>query len=195
MAPRFEAVPARQSHHGIVTHTDPQTIVPDLPAPTLRRKLGHIAALATDRTVAAIAECLAPDFPRLDAATRAAVLSDVTAFTASQVGALPDFLRYPYRLVLMAFEWLAVPRYGRPFVALDAERRRAWVDLWAESPLGATRNFVKLVRSCALLAFYDHPALQDALRLQAGQDAEPPKDAPSAIDALAAPAPRVGAAS
>lgn len=154
-----------------MTHTDPPPIGAELPAPTLRQRLRQIAALATNRTVAAIAESLEPDFPRLDAAARALVLADVTAFTASQVGALPEFLRYPYRLALVAFEWLAVLRYGRPFVALDAERRRAWVDLWAESPLGATRNFVKLIRSCALLAFYDHPALQDPLNRQVARTA------------------------
>ncbi|MCC6847864.1 MAG: hypothetical protein IT294_05135 [Deltaproteobacteria bacterium] len=177
-----------------MTHTDPQSIGPEGRAPTSRPTLCHVAARATDRTVVAIAECLAPDFPRLDPATRAVVLADVTAFAVSQVGALPDFLRYPYRLALVAFEWLAVLRFGRRFVALDAARQRAWVELWTESPLGVTRNFVKLVRSCALLAFYDHPALQDALHRQAARGAAAPEIAPPAVDA-AVPAPHVGAVS
>ena len=37
--------------------------------------------------------------------------------------------------------------------------------------MGALRNFVKLIRGCALLAYYDHPALLDALETQAGRPA------------------------
>jgi hypothetical protein len=145
---------------------------------------------ATDRTVGAITECLAPTFPVEEPASRAAVLADVTAFVVSQVGALPDFLRYPYRLALFAFEWLAVLRYGRPFAGLDPERRQAWVELWAESPIGATRNFVKLIRSCALLAYYDHPAVQAPLNAQVT------RATPRPVPALAVPTPeRRGAVS
>ena len=60
-------------------------------------------------------------------------------------------------------------RFGRRFVALDAERRAAYVALWSDSPIGAMRNFVKLIRGCALLAYYDHPALLEALEAQAGR--------------------------
>ncbi len=146
----------------------------------MRQNVRHAAASPTSRTVAATAKCLEPDFPRLDAATRALVLADVSAFVASQVRALPDFLRWPYRLALVAFEWLPVLRFGRPFTALDLERRRAWVDFWTDAPLGLMRNFVKLMRSCALLAYYDHPALQPALRAQARRGGSS-SDAPSPL--------------
>ncbi len=124
-----------------------------------------------EATVARIVDCLTPAFPVLDDATRAAVLADVTRFVSSQVQALPEFLRVPYKLALTGFEWLPILRWGRPFRALDGERRAAYVAFWSDAKLGALRNFVKLIRGCALLAYYDHPALIDALEAQAGRAA------------------------
>lgn len=118
-------------------------------------------------TLVRIVECLAPEFPRLDPGVRTAVLDDVAAFVVRQVDALPDFLRYPYRFALVAFEWLPAARWGRRFRRLDESKRRTYLALWSDSPLTITRNFVKLIRSCALLAFYDHPAVQAPLRDQA----------------------------
>lgn len=112
-----------------------------------------------ERTVAEIIACIVPALPILEDSARAAVLADVTRFVGSQILALPDFLRIPYKLALTGFDWLAILRWGAPFRALDRERRVAYLALWSEAPLGAPRNFLKLIRSCALLAYYDHPAL------------------------------------
>lgn len=136
------------------------------------------------RTIADIIGCFLPIFPRIDDDRRRRICADASAFAASQVGALPDFLRGPYRLALAAFEWLPLLRWGRRFARLDVARRRAYLALWSDGPLEPTRNFVKLIRSCALLAYYDHPALQEALRAQV-----------SAGDAMGKPLRHVGAGS
>jgi hypothetical protein len=130
--------------------------------------------------VALIVASLVPAFPPLDADVRATILADVTRFVGSQILALPDFLRLPYRLALTGFEWLPLLRWARPFSALAAEHRAAYVDFWAESQLAPLRNFVKLIRGCALLAFYDHPALVRALAAQAGRTT-PPRNAEAGI--------------
>ena len=115
-----------------------------------------------------------PALAEVDAATRDRILADVASFVSSQVRTLPDFLRYPYRLALLAFEWLPILCFGRPFVGLDPVRRRAYLDLWTDAPLKLMRNFVKLLRSCTLLAYYDHPELQAALRSQLARPMAPP---------------------
>ena len=125
-------------------------------------RLGH----RRQATVAAIVESLVPSVPVLDPATRSTVLHDVTRFVGSQISALPSFLRVPYGLALTAFELLPLLRWGRPFVALDHERRAAWVARWTDAPIGVMRNFVKLIRGCALLAYYDHPALASVLTME-----------------------------
>ena len=136
----------------------------------LPRRLGP----SGEATVAAIVGCLVPAEPALAPSTRAAVLDDVTRFVGSQIAALPDFLRLPYRVAMTGFEWLPILRWGRPFRGLDADRRRAYLDLWTHAPVGAMRNFVKLIRGCALLAYYDHPALAASLRGEWSKAQHPP---------------------
>ncbi len=130
-----------------------------LAVPTAGR-LGRRAAA----TVGAVVDCLVPADAAVDPATRAAALADTTRFVGSQIASLPDFLRAPYLLALAAFELLPVLRWGRTFTALDGARRAAWLALWTDAKIGAMRNFVKLIRGCALLAYYDHPALAASLR-------------------------------
>src|SRR5262245_48510590 len=78
---------------------------------------------------------------------------------------MPTFLRVPYRIALFAFNWLAVLRYRRPFVALGDELAATYLALWSNRGLGLNRDFVKLIRSCALLAYFDHPATRARLDL------------------------------
>lgn len=116
-----------------------------------------------DAIITAIVADLLPAHPALDPGDCAAVAADVVAFVVAQVQGLPEFLRVPYGAASFAFDGLAVLRWGRPFRMLDGPRRRAYVALWAGSPLGVPRNFVKLIRSCTLLAYYDHPTVRARL--------------------------------
>ena len=121
-----------------------------------------------DAIVTAIVADLLPADPVLGPVDRAAVAADVVAFVVAQVHGLPDFLRLPYGVAAFAFDGLPILRWGQPFRMLDGGRRGAYLAFWTTAPLGAMRNFVKLLRSCALLAYYDHPIvrarLEDAVR-------------------------------
>lgn len=97
------------------------------------------------------------------AGDRAAVEDDVARLVATQIAAMPSFLRLPYRCALVGFDLLPLVRWGRTFRGLDGGRRAAWVATWDERGLGPTHAFVKLVRSCSLLAFFDHPRVGAAL--------------------------------
>lgn len=119
---------------------------------------------AHERDVIARLVCLLTrGYPELDAATRANAQRDVTAFVCSQIGSMPSFLRLPYRIVLAAFNWLPALRYGRPFVSLPDDVASAYLSLWSTRSLGPSRSFVKLIRTCSLLAYYDHPQIRAAL--------------------------------
>lgn len=111
--------------------------------------------------VAEIVRSIAPAYPDLDEAERTRVHWSVTAFVASQIESLPSFMAAPYRLAITAFDLLPLLRFGRRFVSLDENARQAWVALWSDARFGPARDFVKLIRSCALLAYFDHP---DVLR-------------------------------
>jgi hypothetical protein len=126
-----------------------------------------------DAIITAIVADLLPAHPALDPGERADVAADVVAFVVAQVQGLPEFLRIPYGAASFAFDGLAIVRWGRPFRMLDGARRRAYVALWTGSPLGATRNFIKLVRSCTLLAYYDHPTVRARLEESVTPAADP----------------------
>jgi gluconate 2-dehydrogenase subunit 3-like protein len=115
------------------------------------------------QVVARLVGLLAPAYPTLDAHTRAGVERDVGAFVNAQIQAMPSFLRVPYRLALVAFNWFAVLRYGSSFVSLADDPATAYLSLWSNRGLSLNRDFVKLIRSCALLAYYDHPAVRTGL--------------------------------
>jgi hypothetical protein len=100
---------------------------------------------------------LLPPEPRLPDEHRLIVERDVVEFVWAQIGSMPLFLRVPYEAALFAFNWLAVARHGRVYSGLDGERQGAYVLAWSGSRLRLGRDLVKLVRSCALLQFFDHP--------------------------------------
>ena len=47
--------------------------------------------------------------------------------------------------------------------SLDDEAQQSWVSLWSEGRVGPARDFMKLLRSCVLLAFFDHPEVRTSL--------------------------------
>jgi hypothetical protein len=124
--------------------------------------LSHLSELER-RTVADIVALVIPEFPRLEATVRAHVHDDVCRYVLDQIGSMAGFLAGPYRLAILGFEALPVLRYGRAFHALPRRRQHAYLSFWSAAPLGAMRDFVKLIRSCALLAYFDHPDVRTVL--------------------------------
>ena len=102
-------------------------------------------------------QLIVPSYPDLGESERSQVHVAVTDFVASQIDGLPVHLGVPYRWALTAFEWLGVLRFGTRFSDLDPSAQEAYLKLWSEFPIGPPRDFVKLIRSCALLAYFDHP--------------------------------------
>lgn len=116
--------------------------------------------------LAEIIRTLTPSYPELAADTRATAQADVTRYVASQILAMPGHLRLPYKLALVAFNWLALLRYFRPFVSLPHELKPAYLALWSDAPVGPMRDFVKLIRSSGLLVYYDHPLVVQHLNAE-----------------------------
>jgi len=114
---------------------------------------------------------IVPAYPHLEAPTRIAVERDVTRYVSSQIQLMPGFLRIPYKLAVAAFNWLALLRYGRTFRHLTADRQEAYLASWGEGPLGPARDFVKLIRSTALLVYFDHPLVLERLEAERQQRA------------------------
>ncbi len=122
----------------------------------------HLSRTHRD-VLARTVDVLLPTHPTLGAEVSRRVRADVATFVVSQVEALPSFLKAPYVLAMTAFDLSPVLRGWRPFRTLDADRRARRLAAWDTSALAPKRNYVKLIRSCALLAYYDHPDVLRAL--------------------------------
>jgi hypothetical protein len=124
------------------------------------------------RVLAGIVDTLLPPAPALDDEARRRVSAAATRFVVIEVESIPTFLRLPYLFAILGFQLLAVARYARPFTALPVEKQNAYVRLWTNSPIGVMRDFLKLIRGCSLLAYFDHPEVRSLL--QQGRGTQPP---------------------
>lgn len=115
------------------------------------------------RVVSEIVRLTVSAWTELEPAAQARVHADVARFVALQVSSMPTFLRWPYRLAILAFNLLAVVRYARPFVSLREESKGSYLAFWSGGRIGPMRDFVKLIRSCAVLAYFDHAEVRRAL--------------------------------
>ncbi|MFH1029432.1 MAG: hypothetical protein V1791_15645, partial [Pseudomonadota bacterium] len=100
---------------------------------------------------------LLPVEPSLSPDIRRSVEQDVVEFVGAQINGMPVYLRWPYKLAIEGFNWMSVRQYGRRYTKLDPVKKKDYVAVWIHSTLSFKRDFIKLIRSCALLRFYDHP--------------------------------------
>jgi hypothetical protein len=117
-------------------------------------------------TLRIIVELILPAYPPLDAPTCTTVHEHVTRYVASQIQSMPGFLRLPYKLAFVVFDWLPLLRYGRPFRRLPGATQTAYLALWNDGPIAPMRDFVKLIRSSALLVYFDHPLVMEKLEAE-----------------------------
>jgi glycosyltransferase 2 family protein len=93
---------------------------------------------------------------------REAIVDRVSAFVAGQNRALPWMLQVALKAGLAAFWVLVLLRYARPLPNLPPRKRRAVVHAWAWGRVGLARQLFRVLRSTALLAWYEDPDVQRA---------------------------------
>ena len=78
---------------------------------------------------------------------------------------MPSNLKVPNIIAQRAFNCLSCLRFGLPFTVINQEKQGRYVRLWSQSPIGLMRDFIKLIRSCVLLSYLDHPLVLQELEL------------------------------
>jgi uncharacterized membrane protein YbhN (UPF0104 family) len=103
----------------------------------------------------AITEALVPEVSGEAPASHAERVDRTAAFVQGQVDALPRLLWLALLLGLLGFRVLVRLRYGHGFCNLPLETRRRIARWWAFGPYRLTRAMFRLLRSTALLAWFE----------------------------------------
>ena len=130
-------------------------------ATSVARVHRHTRHVETIRFVRALCEAIAPwDRVALAEADREAVLGDVATFVSESIAALPTRLALLFGVGMAGFRFVVRVQTLRGFCDLSLERRTHVVAMWAWGPIGLTRQLFRVVRSTAMLAFFDHPGVR-----------------------------------
>ncbi|MBZ0189213.1 MAG: hypothetical protein K8F91_23415, partial [Candidatus Obscuribacterales bacterium] len=112
----------------------------------------------------AVCQCFLPE-PDLisDSERRAAVHEEVGRFTCTQIDCIPFRYRLLFKVGLVGFKLYIFVFTGKFLCDVPLARRRRLIEAWAFGKIALTRKFMKLIRSLAILAYYEHPEVQAAL--------------------------------
>jgi hypothetical protein len=121
------------------------------------------------RILSAAAAPMLPVRPQLADLERSDVLLELDEFLVAQVWAMPRYLLAPYLVALLAFEAFPLLRHGRFFSSLAVSERAVIVRRWSASPIGPMRDLLKLIRSCTLFFYLDHPLVARRMEEEAGR--------------------------
>jgi hypothetical protein len=80
-------------------------------------------------------------------------------FIGLQVLAMPSLYRTMIVPMLIAFDLHAFIFYGRRFQRLGLVQKKQHLSRWQQGFTGLQRDLVKLIRTCFVISFYDHPAV------------------------------------
>lgn len=100
----------------------------------------------------------------LPAAERADAVNYACSFTCAELGSLPSQLRILFKIGIFGFRVITILTNLMPFENLSDERRQKVLNSWAYGPIPLTRKLFKPLRSLALLAYFEHPAVLASVR-------------------------------
>ncbi len=94
---------------------------------------------------------------------RAEAILYATQFVCTELGALPFTLRILFKIGILTFRSITIVTNFCPFESISKARQAKVINAWSYGPIGLTRKLFKPLRSLALLAFFEHPAVLAAL--------------------------------
>lgn len=104
--------------------------------------------------------------------------NDLTQFVLEQHARMPDYLNRAMIAATIGFDLSSVPFSGSRFHCLSLDQRRAQVNAWRNSTIGAKRDLIRYYESLALLALYSRgvkpPAVSATPDLHAEQVIQSP---------------------
>jgi hypothetical protein len=114
--------------------------------------------LSFERTLRAFADAAVKQSLPAGGARNVETISD---FLLSVHARMPDYLRLPFRILILLFDAWAYPRWGRPFHRLLLAERVAQIEAWQKSRLEFRRRLMEFYGSLAAFALYSELYGQD----------------------------------
>jgi hypothetical protein len=107
-----------------------------------------------------VCESFAPvELASLEQGKRNHVIIQVTEFVEGQVSSLPLLLRLCFDLGVTCFQIFVLVTTLRPFEHHDLDSRRRICKSWAYGRFGIARKLFRPIRSLAIFAYYENPAV------------------------------------
>jgi len=124
--------------------------------------------------LAALIETILPaETAGLSEEQRAQCLDYVRDFVRSELADLPWSMRALFMAGMLFFRFFVIITRFSGFSRLSAEKRRTTVEAWAWGRFYIARQLFRVVRSLALLAFYEIPAVKAGMGYPAARPESP----------------------
>jgi len=76
-------------------------------------------------------------------------------FLLREKGRFPDYIRGLTGVATWAFGLGSLALYGRLFFSLNLAQRKAYVAVWASSPLPPMQDYIRLIQSLVILSSHE----------------------------------------
>jgi len=83
-------------------------------------------------------------------------IAEAGLFLLRQKARMPDYISRLTGIATTVFGLGSVPLYGRPFFNLNLAQRKAYIALWASSPLPPLRDYIRLIQSLVVLRAHEY---------------------------------------
>ncbi|MBP9093316.1 flippase-like domain-containing protein [bacterium] len=138
---------------------DTMAVITSVPTPTRNNHCFRVNQF----WLAIVASSLPTGTLVLSSEERGQAVNYATEFVCSELSALPSSLRVLFKLGILGFRSITIITNLCPFENLSSERQAKIINTWSYGPIGLTRKLFKPLRSLALLAFFEHPAVVIAI--------------------------------
>ena len=108
--------------------------------------------MSFEKTVSALTCSIASQ--RCGSIASAVTLERVVSFVLAQHGRMPDYLRFPLKMLTLGFSISTVFTTGRRFHHLSQQQQWRHVLRWKNSWFGPCRDLVKFFESLVIFGYY-----------------------------------------
>lgn len=116
-----------------------------------------------EKSINCIVELTLPSWPKILPNEYSQVIDGISYFVINKIKNMDRFFRIPYFALLYIFIFLPIMFYVRPFYKLPLITKKNYVARWQNHVISPCRDFLKLISSLVVLAFYDHHIIQDSM--------------------------------